>query len=313
MPSRSDSFSYPQERLASHERLNGLGHFPYPNSFSGFSTGAMLCWYNPSVWPLLAFSLLGRPSLANTTYALSLIDWNNIPVQYVDVSAGLNPPDWTWTSQQGAVDALAGDGEASASESATYDTHDFSTPLISASQSIHAQSIAGPNSKRIAAFAYSENSYTTRFPFSSGSNKDKYKYANARAVNYGTFSLSGVGLALIALDWVKASEARSGSGLLPQVIITAKVGGVDDGRLGQTYQGHTNRQGTYLLPIVNTNPTASGTGSLWAEVNASAFKRLHYQANVNTPSSVPLPADLWAWSGGMLAWMSFAGRKASIA
>ena len=141
---------------------------------------------------LTALLLPALPSQAEYS-ATATIDWSSFTVEVFSRPGGSSTPVFEWSTQYG--DAYSEAFTASPPELASdgQSEPDFLTEFFTSTATAEAQSSTLRSSATLLAAASSQN----------GSNPAVLlgNYSYGRVENYGSFTLTGEGLALISLDW----------------------------------------------------------------------------------------------------------------
>ncbi len=224
--------------------------------------------------PALLLGLLypTAPVFASASGAAT-IDWDSFSVQLIDLSGGLNTPVFTWTSQYGEVYSYAYT-PTSTSYGGYYQASDFSSPLLSVSDTSAAQVTASRDADALHAYAATQPGTN---PWGSGYNNYAYGYS----YNYGAFSLSGNGVAVITMDWDVSLTGSMGNWNDYSYAYAGIWGSYSDSLYSSgsanssfstysTYNGDALVSGSFAMAVVGTG-NATATGYLYAQAYAHAY------------------------------------------
>jgi len=257
-----------------------------------------------SVGAMSVLALSVQPGYAATS-AQAHIDWNGIEVRYFDLSDGANAPVLTWSTQYGQVDSYAYSGTNGDYQDNAQSATDFISSLSTATTTINAQSSTLRDGDDLKAYAASQ------LGFASGLNSN---YASATAYNFGSFQVTGFGVALISIDWsITGSNdgADFESHSSAQVALAAEYtdgngnvgkntgGGNDTAGSGSEF----SRSGTFTITLFSDG-VHGVTGNLAAQASVYSYSPI---------SQVPLPAAAWLLGSALLGLLTVVTRNANVA
>lgn len=249
--------------------------------------------------PALLTGLLAHagPTLADSS-ASANIDWGSLNIQLIDLSGGANAPVFNWTSASGDVSSYAVTYPDEWANHYDY-AFDFTTLLSTSALTTLAQSDALRSATTLSANAASQAGTAP------GASPYDSNYASASSNNWGNFSLTGHGVAVITMNWNVsvtgamddwydygyASASISGSysdGLYSSGYANSGYGN------GSYYIGSTSHSGSFAMAVVGMGGVTTGSIQAYASAYASS-------------PSVPVPeAETYALmlAGlGMVGWM----------
>jgi hypothetical protein len=249
--------------------------------------------------PLLLTGLLAHasPTLADSS-ASANIDWDSLNIQLFDLSNGTNAPAFNWTSASGDVNSYA---VTYPDETAVYSdyAYDFTTLLSTSALTTLAQSDALRSATTLSANAASQAGTAP------GASLYDNNYASASSNNWGNFSLTGHGIALITMNWSVSVTGAMGDWYDYGYASASISGSYTDGLYssgyansgygnGSYYIGSASHNGSFTMAVVGTGGVT--TGSIQAYASAYALS-----------PSAPVPeAETYALmlAGlGMVGWM----------
>ncbi len=249
----------------------------------------------------VATAALGMSSAQASTSASVVIDWGSLNIQYIDLSGNTNAPVLNWTSQYGQVYSYAVTASPYDYQSDTDYANDFTTSLSTVTNTAEAQSSTLRDVNTLSA-----NSATQ--PGVGPSAVSNYAYANS--YNYGSFEVTGQGLALITLDWHLSLTGTLGDVNDYSYAIASLSGNFSDNvwNSGSAFSspdyysfnsGDVTTNGTFTLAIFS-NGVNTTTGGL------SAYA---YTYSYSPVSQVPVPMAAWLFGSGLLGLMGVSRRK----
>ncbi|WP_367155335.1 VPLPA-CTERM sorting domain-containing protein [Methylomonas sp. HYX-M1] len=247
---------------------------------------------------LLALSV--QPVYAATS-AQAHIDWNGINVTYFDLSDGSNVPLLTWSTQYGQIDSYAYSGSNGDYQNDAQSAADFISSLSAATTTINAQSSTLRDGDDLNAYAASQVGFASLLDSN---------YAAATAYNFGSFQVTGFGLALISIDWsiTGSHDAADFSSYSSAQVALAAEYTDGNGNVGKNTGGGNDtagsgsefsRSGTFTITLFSDG-VHGVTGNLAAQASVYSFSPV---------SQVPLPAAAWMFGSGLLGLLTAVGRK----
>lgn len=250
----------------------------------------------------VATAALGMSSAQASTSASVNIDWDSLNIQYVDLSGGTNAPVLNWTSQYGQVYSYALTVSPNDYQSDSQYAYDFTTSLSTATNTAEAQSSSLRDINTLSA-----NSATQ--PGVAPSGNYYYNLAYVSSQNYGSFEVTGQGLALITLDWHLSLTGTLGDDdySYAQASLSGSFsdGVWNSGSASSTPNyysyntGDFSTNGSFMLAIFS-NGVNTTTGSLTANA---------YTYSYSPVSQVPVPMAAWLFGSGLLGVMGVSRRK----
>lgn len=249
----------------------------------------------------VATAALGMSSAQASTSASVVIDWDSLNIQYVDLSGNTNAPVLNWTSQNGQVYSYAYTVSPYDAQSDSDYAYDFTTSSATSTLTAEAQSSTLRDVNTLSANSATQPGVAP----SSGSN-----YAYANSYNYGSFEVTGQGLALITLDWHLSLTGTLGDVNDYSYANASLSGNFSDNvwnsgsassspNYVSNNTGDFSTNGTFTLAIFS-NGINTTTGSL------SAYA---YTYSYSPVSQVPVPMAAWLFGSGLLGLMGVSRRK----
>ncbi|WP_262965967.1 hypothetical protein [Methylobacter psychrophilus] len=261
--------------------------------------------------PLLALVTITLVAVAQSAIASSsaqaTINWDSLNVKIIDLSNGLNAPVFNWLSESGNVRSNSDTRIPYDSQSDSNYIPDFSSTLSTNTVTASAQSSTLRNTAVLQAYAASQPSTLINYYENT---------ASASAQNFGNFSLTGYGIALITLDWnvsVTGVINDSSDYSYAQAFINGSLfdGNYGSGSASSTSSGNSSadngsysENGTFSFAIFG-----NGSNNITGDINAVA-----YVSSVSSLSQVPLPSAVWLFLSAFIGVLGLTQRKvASIA
>lgn len=249
----------------------------------------------------VATAAFGISSAQASSSASVVIDWDSLNIQYVDLSGNTNAPVLNWTSQTGQVYSYANTVYPNDYQYDDDYASDFTTSLSTLTNTAEAQSSSLRDVNTLSA-----NTATQPGVAPSAA----YNYAYASSQNYGSFEVTGQGLALITLDWHLSLTGTLGDSNDYSYAQASLSGSFSDGvwNSGSAsstpyYYSHStgdfSTDGSFTLAIFS-NGVNTVTGSLTANA---------YTYSYSPVSQVPVPMAAWLFGSGLLGLMGVSRRK----
>ncbi|HNA31187.1 MAG TPA: PEP-CTERM sorting domain-containing protein [Thiobacillaceae bacterium] len=247
----------------------------------------LLCVLSPAI-----------PAFAGAS-ATSTIHWESFSVQLIDLSGGLDTPEFVWSFAYGEVFSVASNPYV-ASYGGWNQAVDLSTPLQSAANITGAQVTVSRDANTLHAYAATE-------PAAVGELLGTSNFANGWANTTGYFSLSGKGVAIITVGWDVSVTGSIGDwsdyGYADAGIAGSYSDGLynygfanSSGDLYSTNNGDSQISGSFAFAVVGSGDAIT-TGQLYAQARAFAYSPL---------SPVPEPESYMLMVVGlsMLVWLT---------
>ncbi|MGR8929262.1 MAG: hypothetical protein ACU836_01390 [Gammaproteobacteria bacterium] len=257
-------------------------------------------------------ALAGGSQLAHAdSSADAYIDWENLTIQYFDLSGGSNAPVLTWTKQLGDSHADAYNFDPNDEVTHTKHAPNFDSFLLTEATTTYAQSMGWRDSSDLEANAASQVSASslTDWPFPNNNS------ANANVQNSGEFVLSGYGLALITLDWEISGNSDGADPFNDYASAGVSItGNYDNGTASSFsnvfskntgFDGDFDESGTFSMAIFGDG-VQEVMGSLSAQAWASSYSVVSMGSGI---PEVPVPGAVWMFSSALLGLIGISRRK----
>lgn len=253
--------------------------------------------------PVWAFGLLalsiGPQTAGAAVVATATAHWNTLDVEIIDLSGGLDTPQFSWVSPFGSVNTSAFTDQVNGG-SDNQNAEDFTTELSSVSNSSYSGSHAERGNAIVQAQAQSDLL---------GNNN-----AVAQASSQGSFEMRGKGIALISVDW---TLEVSGVDFVNQLSATGYASiNLSGNYMDQNGANGGSSKSAYLSP---SQGSASQSGTFRFSVSGDGVSLVTgnfgvtTDANTGAISAVPVPSAFWLFGSAVVAAVGGLKRKSRSA
>ncbi|WP_431066894.1 VPLPA-CTERM sorting domain-containing protein [Methylotuvimicrobium sp.] len=255
---------------------------------------------------LLGTATVVLAGFLQTAYAASSahaqIDWNSLQVQYFDLSGDTNTPILSWSNESGEVHTHAHTGPNAYQND--YDdqwAYDFVTALSASAVTSEAQSNSLRDANTLSASASTQPGNW---------NNGYWNHARAWSENTVNFTLNGLGIALISLNWstsVNGTLSDWSNRASSEVYISASYwdNNTTNGDVTTNFGAYTIDDGNFYYANTFTLALFSnGINPVQGNLKTAVFA-----SSISEVSQIPVPAAFWMMGSALLGLLGVSRRK----